>query len=72
MDWMVSLSGGERTRLSITFRKCVQDVLDIYGWKSIFDQKEIDPPNISKWNDHPNKREICQTLGLDENKKYKC
>ena len=58
-------------RLGIVFKKCVQDVLDIYGWKSLFDQKEVDPPDISRWNDHPNRREICQTLGLDENKKYK-
>ena len=66
-DPTLIISGG----LKVAFRKCVQDVLDIYGWKSIFDQKEIEPPNISKWNEHPNRREICQTLKLDESKRYK-
>ena len=41
------------------------------GWNGIFDRRSVEAPPVSKWNKYPTKMEICQTLRLDGNKKYR-
>ena len=53
------------------FKRCMQELLEIYSWKDIFDQSEIDRPPLIKWSSHPNRRGICRTLKLKEDYEYK-